>query len=52
VAQAQVAEGSTLNEPRLSECIRVRVRGWKFPSPKGGGNVIVTYPFLFKPSGE
>ncbi len=52
VAQAQVAEGSTLNEARLSECIRVRVRSWKFPSPKGGGNVIVTYPFLFKPSGE
>lgn len=52
VSQAQVAEGSTLNEPRLSECIRIRVRSWKFPSPKGGGNVVVTYPFLFKPSGE
>lgn len=52
VAQAQVAEGSTLNEPRLSECIRTRVRSWKFPSPKGGGNVVVTYPFVFRPSGE
>ncbi len=52
VAQAQVAEGSSLNEPRLSECIRTRVRSWKFPSPKGGGNVVVTYPFVFRPSGE
>ncbi len=52
VQSAKVAEGSTLNEPTLGECIAVRVRSWKFPSPKGGGAVIVTYPFVFKQSGE
>ncbi|MBI5547321.1 MAG: adventurous gliding motility protein GltG [Deltaproteobacteria bacterium] len=52
VQSAKVAEGSTLNEANLSECIAVRVRSWKFPSPKGGGAVIVTYPFVFKQSGE
>ncbi len=52
VQSAKVAESSTLNEPRLGECLTVRVRSWQFPSPKGGGNVVVTYPFVFKPSGE
>jgi TonB family protein len=52
VQGAKVVDGSTLNEANLSECITVRVRSWKFPAPKGGGNVIVTYPFVFKQSGE
>ncbi len=52
VASAKVAEGSTLTDASVGECVTVRVRSWKFPSPKGGGSVIVTYPFVFKQSGE
>lgn len=52
VTSANVAEGSTLTDRAVGQCVTVRVRSWKFPSPKGGGSVIVTYPFVFKQSGE
>ncbi len=29
-----------------------RIRRWKFPEPKGGGVVAVTYPWLFSPAGS
>lgn len=29
-------------------CILRRVAGWTFPTPKGGTQVLVSYPFLFK----
>jgi hypothetical protein len=51
VQTARVAEGSTLTDANLSECVLVRLRSWKFPSPKGGGSVIVTYPFVLTQSG-
>lgn len=34
---------------RVGECIAVAIRGWKFPRPQGGGNAVVTYPFLLTP---
>ncbi len=52
VQSAAATEGSTLSDARVKDCIASRIRGWRFPSPKGGGSVIVTYPFLFKQSGE
>jgi hypothetical protein len=52
VAQVLDAEGSTLEEPQLFECIRAQVRNWKFPIPKSAGCVVVTYPFMFRPSGK
>jgi hypothetical protein len=39
-----------LGDPEVGRCIVSRVRGWTFPPPKGGGVVVVTYPFLFKPA--
>ena len=36
----------------LEACVAGRVRAWEFPKPKGGGVVVVTYPFVFKQSGE
>lgn len=38
--------GSTLNEPRVEECIVREVRSWRFPRPDGG-EVSVDYPFIF-----
>ena len=43
---------TTTNTPELEKCIAGRVRTWVFPKPKGGGVVVVTYPFMFKQAGE
>ena len=39
---------STLNHLTVQGCILERISKWKFPAPKGGTQVVVTYPFLFK----
>ena len=52
VPNAKVHTGSTLRDAALGECITVRIRNWRFPEPKGGGKVIVTYPFVFKSAGD
>lgn len=51
VSSSQVAQ-STVNNVELETCIAGRVQTWIFPKPKGGGVVIVTYPFILKQSGE
>ena len=40
---------SSLGSPEVATCISSLIRGWKFTSPVGG-DVIVTYPFLFRMS--
>lgn len=51
VATSSVAQ-TTVNNAELEACVAGRVRTWIFPKPKGGGVVIVTYPFIFKQSGS
>ncbi len=51
VISSNVAQ-TTMNNSEAETCIAGRVRTWLFPKPKGGGVVVVTYPFIFKPSGE
>lgn len=43
---------STLPDPRLDDCILRRLMTWKFPQPKGGIDVAVSYPFIFKTLGR
>lgn len=50
VRQAQVVETQMKNKA-VESCLTSRIQTWKFPKPKGGGIVIVTYPFVFKKSG-
>lgn len=50
VKQATVAQ-TTVNNAELEACVAGRVHTWIFPKPKGGGMVVVTYPFIFKQSG-
>ncbi|RKH43521.1 TonB family protein [Corallococcus llansteffanensis] len=50
VADANVSE-TTLGSSPAENCMISRIRRWKFPEPKGGGVVSVTYPWLFSPSG-
>lgn len=40
-------KASTMNSPAVEECINGRFIRFQFPEPKGGGIVIVSYPFLF-----
>jgi len=32
-------------------CVQRRVRQWRFPEPKGGGTVRVSYPWIFTSGG-
>ena len=43
---------STLTDPRLDDCVMRRLTSWKFPQTKGGIDVAVTYPFIFKMLGR
>ncbi|MCC7442322.1 MAG: TonB family protein [Bdellovibrionales bacterium] len=45
-------QSSTAGDPRLDDCILRRLGRWKFPQPKGGVTVAVSYPFIFKTLGR
>jgi outer membrane biosynthesis protein TonB len=45
-------KSSTLPDPRLDDCILRRLATWKFPEPRGGVDVAVAYPFIFKTLGR
>ena len=45
VTSARVAE-STLGNARVEGCMVRQIRRWRFPEPDGG-EVVVTYPFIF-----
>ncbi len=47
VAESRV-DTSTLKSAMVEGCIMRRMANWKFPEPKGGTQVKVSYPFLFK----
>jgi TonB family protein len=51
VASSSVSQ-STVGNSELEMCVAGRVRTWIFPKPKGGGVVVVTYPFLFQQAGQ
>jgi len=42
-------KSSTMNSPAVEGCINGRFLRFQFPEPKGGGIVIVSYPFIFSP---
>lgn len=49
VIASQVVE-STMKNAGVENCLADKIKRWVFPAPKGGGIVVVTYPFIFKPS--
>jgi len=51
VLVSKVAQSSASNG-QLEQCVSSRVRLWQFPKPKGGGTVVVSYPFIFKQAGQ
>ncbi len=46
--ETQAINDTTLKNSSVEGCILNKVAKWKFPEPKGGTKVLVTYPFLFK----
>ncbi|HMV68857.1 MAG TPA: AgmX/PglI C-terminal domain-containing protein, partial [Myxococcota bacterium] len=46
VSQAKVAS-STLGSAAVDQCVVQRFFQMQFPEPKGGGIVVVKYPFIF-----
>ncbi len=43
-----VVQESTLSDANVGQCMAKAVKRWKFPKPDGGGNVVVTYPFVLE----
>jgi hypothetical protein len=51
-SQAQVEAGSTtLEDPKVHECMMARIQSWQFPRPKGGGIAVITYPWILRSAG-
>jgi TonB family protein len=49
--QTAATASSTLGNAKAEQCIVSAVRRWTFPSPEGGGIVVVTYPFVLEQTG-
>jgi TonB family protein len=50
VSSASV-KSSTMGNPIVEECVAERFMRMRFPAPKGGGIVVVSYPFVFNAAG-
>ncbi len=50
VQEAQVAE-SGLDNANVEACMLERIRRWRFPEPRGGGVVVITFPWVFNAAG-
>ena len=46
--ETQSINDTTLKNASVEACVLSKISRWKFPEPKGGTKVLVTYPFLFK----
>lgn len=51
ISDAQVAESGVDNN-NVEACMLERIRRWKFPEPKGGGVVVITFPWVFHAAGS
>lgn len=44
-------QSSSLGAPNVDTCVVSATRRWEFPQPRGGGLVVVSYPFQLAPAG-
>lgn len=44
-----MVKSTTLGEPTMEACVATAIQASTYPAPKGGGIVIVSYPFTFSP---
>lgn len=52
VVKTAEVNSSSLDDYSLDQCILSRLMKWKFPKPKGGVDVAVSYPFILKSLGK
>jgi hypothetical protein len=43
---------SSLNDRFVEDCVVEKMKSWKFPTPRGGVSVKVSYPFMLRPVGK
>lgn len=46
---SSLSASSTLNSPAVETCMHSKIKRWIFPEPRGGGTVVVRYPFRLSP---
>jgi hypothetical protein len=46
-----VRDATTLDDGKVHECMMSRITTWAFPKPKGGGQAIITYPWILRSAG-
>lgn len=51
IKTAQLSENQTGSAP-LPQCVISHLKSWKFPNPRNGVDVSVSYPFTFRTLGE
>ena len=51
-AVAAVQSAHSLASPEVASCVERVIRTLTFPAPRGGGQVVVTYPFVFTVAGD
>lgn len=51
VSEADATE-NTLGTDAVADCIVRRIGRWRFPEPQGGGEVVVSYPWIFRAAGD
>jgi TonB family protein len=49
--QTAALASSSMGNAKVEQCVVEAVRRWTFPSPEGGGIVVVTYPFVLEQTG-
>jgi Ca-activated chloride channel family protein len=49
VTSSEIAS-TTLNSGSVESCLVAAAKNWEFPKASGGGVVVVSYPFVFKPA--
>jgi hypothetical protein len=52
IVKSALVKDSTVSDSNLEQCVISHLLKWKFPKPKGGIEVAVSYPFLFKTLGK
>ncbi len=46
--ESSTVSETTLRSKAVESCLLSQINKWKFPKPKNGTTVVVTYPFMFK----
>lgn len=49
VGKVDLTSNSVSEDKAFGDCITDKVKGWRFPKPRGGQDVTVNYPFVFNP---